>query len=736
MRTAVLAAMLALAVPVAVPAADKTFSDSTDVVVVEVPVQVLKDGEPVRGLKADDFEVYEGRHKLPVTGFEVLDLESVPDKPGPGFQKAKPVAARRHFLLLFDLGFSSPKAIAQAREAAEGLVKGLHPVDLVAVASYTPSKGPQLLLGFTSDKEQIAKALDLLGQPEMFDRVPDPLRLVLGSGGFGGGGGGGGGGTAGGRGAPGGGGRGAERREAIESAFGEGDTPFLSAVSGPMNASERAVRQRAVTAMTRGYADLAKAMSGLYGRKYVVLFSEGFDSSLFQGTANMDEQNSMAAASAEGAIWGVDSEQRYGSTKTTNDLEKMLEEFRRGDCVIQTVDIGGLRERGGAESQWTGGRDSLFAIADGTGGELYENFNDLSAAMGQMLKRTSVTYVVAFQPEGLKRDGAYHRLRVELKGAAKGTRVVHRPGFYAPRPFGQQSGTEKMLQTAQQVVGGEAGDAGGTGGIPVSVLAAPFPAAGGQSYVPVLLEVAGPALLAGQPAGQPLPAEIYVYAMDMDGAVKDFVSQTIGLDLGKVEPALRQSGLKFFGHLDLGPGDYSLRVLARNGATGATGFKVATVHVPAFTAADPVLLPAFFPEPAGKWLIVREAVKEGDPQVPYPFMAGEQPFIPASLPVLGPGEEAAVSLVGYHLKDGDLQAEAKILTAEGQDAGEAELRVVKRFGRGADGADRVSAAFRTPGLKPGDYLLMVTLVDPSGGSETSVTPFAVRAPAAPAATGR
>jgi VWFA-related protein len=727
MRKAVLAAVLALTVPAAVPAAEKTFSDSTDVVVVEVPVQVLRDGEPVRDLKADDFEVYEGRHKLPVTGFEVLDLNAIPDKPGPGLKRAQPVAARRHFLLLFDLGFSSPKAIAQARGAAADLLKGLHPVDLVAVASYTPSKGPQLLLGFTSDKEQIAKALDMLGQPQMFDRVPDPLRLVLNSGGFSGGGGGGGGG----RGPGGGGGRSSERQEALENSFSEGDTPFLSAVSGPMNASERAVRQRAVTAMTRGYADLAKAMSGLYGRKYVVLFSEGFDASLFQGTANVDEQNTMAAASAEGAIWGVDSEQRYGSTKTSNDLEKMLEEFRRGDCVIQTVDIGGLRERGGAESQWSGGRDSLFAIADGTGGELYENFNDLSAAMGQMLKRTSVTYVLAFQPEGLKRDGSYHRLRVELKGAPKGTRVVHRPGYYAPRPFGQQSGTEKMLQTAQQVISGE------KSGIPVSVLAAPFPGAGGQAYVPVLLEVAGPALLAGQPAGQPLPAEIYVYAMDMEGAVKDFVSQTVGLDLAKVEPALRQSGLKFFGHLDLGPGDYSLRVLVRNGATGASGLEVATVHVPAFTAADPVLLPAFFPEPAGKWLIVREAVKEGDPQVPYPFMAGEQPFIPASLPVLGPGEEAAVSLVGYHLKDGDLQAEAKVLTADGQDAGEAEMRVVKRFGRGADGADRVSAALKTPGLKPGDYLLMITLVDPSGGAETSVAPFSIRGPAAaPAATGR
>src|SRR4051794_6487559 len=41
---------------------------------VEVPGQVVRAGEPVRGLQAGDFEVWEGRRKLPLTGFEVLDL--------------------------------------------------------------------------------------------------------------------------------------------------------------------------------------------------------------------------------------------------------------------------------------------------------------------------------------------------------------------------------------------------------------------------------------------------------------------------------------------------------------------------------------------------------------------------------------------------------------------------------------------------------------------------------------
>src|SRR5690242_8505839 len=119
----VLAAGLALAPPAAAQ-----FSETADVVVVEVPVQVIgKDGQPVRGLTAADFEVTEGRKKLPVTGFEVLDL-AVEERAASDM----PTAARRHFLMLFDLSFSEPKSIVKARQAAADVVDALHPTDLVA----------------------------------------------------------------------------------------------------------------------------------------------------------------------------------------------------------------------------------------------------------------------------------------------------------------------------------------------------------------------------------------------------------------------------------------------------------------------------------------------------------------------------------------------------------------------------------------------------------------------------
>jgi VWFA-related protein len=718
---AALAAIASLSGSLTAHGAQPTFSGATDVVVVEVPVQVLKDGEPVRGLTADDFEVWSGKAKLPVTGFEMLDLEAPPsDK---GWKSAQPVAARRHFLLLFDLAFSSPKALLKGEEAARDLLDRLHPSDLVAVAVYTATRGPELLLGFTTDRRQARAALDVVGRPEMTQRAGDPLRLVLVTGnpfGFidseggspmpG---------SGGGEGKPSGNGAGAEARAAaLSEAKAGGEPPFLPGIGQNIEKADRTGQERAVTAMARAFEDLAKTVGSLNGRKYVVFFSEGFDASIFAGTADVDEQNQQVLISNKGAVWGIDSDKRFGNTKTASVLTDMLEEFRRADCVIQAVDTGGLREGINTAAQWAGGKDSLFLLAAETGGDLYDNYNDLSDAMEKMLRRTSVTYVLAVQPPDLPRDGAYHPIRVELKSATRGSKVVHRPGFYAPRPGGQSSATEKILQASRGLVAGEESNA-----IRTSVLAAPFPGSvPGASWVPVLVEVDGPSLLAGFD-GWSVPVEIYGYAFDDQGQARDYFSQNLGLDMLKTGATLKQGGLKFFGHLNLAPGDWSVRVLVRNAATGAAGLKTVSVHVPELGPGSPVLLPAFFPEPPGRWVMVREARPEEN--VAYPFLADGVAYVPASLPRLTPGQESAVSLVAYYLPPGEVQAEATLRNAEGREAGQGRFRVLQREA-GIDGVERLKATFEPPaGLAPGEYTLVVTLTDGAGAARSSATAVTV-----------
>ncbi|HJX26732.1 MAG TPA: VWA domain-containing protein, partial [Thermoanaerobaculia bacterium] len=467
--------------------------------------------------------------------------------------------------------------------------------------------------------------------------------------------------------------------------------------------------------MTESMADFARIMGGIQGRKHVVWLSEGFDPRILQGGGMTPNQQSSP-------LDGGSTDSQYGGTQTLNAVERMLEELRRADCSVQAVDIAGLRGMGELGGAKVAGQEVLLNFAKGTGGELYEKTNDLGGAMQQMLRRTGVTYVLSFQPDEVGQPESFHKLRVELKNQPRGTRVVHRPGWYAPKPYTARSPLEKVMSAASQLLGGEEG-----GPIRASLLAAPFHAAGGKAYVPVLLEVDGPSLLAGTESGT-IPAELYVYALDKGGAVHGYVAQTIGLDVAKVGPALKQSGLKFFGHLDLPPGDYRLRLLVRNGATGATTVRSVPLTVPSFTEAGPVLLPPFFPEPTGKWLLVREAPRgpqaAAQPAIPYPFMLGEEPFVPASKPVLVPGQEAKVSLVVYNLGAGAVRVRARVLGADGQEVSGGRLKLLEHK---AGPPDRLLASYDPPKLPAGEYTLQVTLTDGSGASRTSATPFVVGA---------
>jgi VWFA-related protein len=679
-----------------------SFSGSTQVLSIDVPVQVVRDGEPVRGLQAADFQVWEGRRRLAVTGFESLDLTGA----GPGKTAGVPAAARRHFLFLFDLAFSEPRSIARARQAAAGLLSQLHPTDLVGVATYSSLRGPQLVLGYTADRRQIDNALASLGLPGPTHAV-DPLRLVLqeilGVGNT----------IAGVR---------PLSRDPLADARDPADLSSVETVTHEIARADRSALKTQVDLFARSLSDLARQMAVVEGRKYLVFLSEGFDAELLRGGEGLDRQDEMRENVLNGQSWRVSSEERYGLTETANAVERMVEEFRRADCTIQAVDIGGLRAGADQGPRRVGGRDSLLVMARSTGGELYESFNDLGVAMSQMLRRTSVTYVLAVEPEKGS-DGGYRRLRVALNAPPRGARLVYRLGYYPPKPYAEEDPIEKLLATANQVMSGEESD-----GIGAAVLAAPFRSAGEKAYVPVLIAVDGPSLLAGpQPAA--LPVEIYAYALDEGGAVHDFFTRTVGLDLAKVGSPLRQSGLQLFGHLDLLPGDYSLRVLVRNGASGASGLKVLPLHVPAFGQGEPFLLPPLLPATAGNALLVHEEPRgEGAPAA-NPFLLRDQPFMPAVHPALAPGREVRIVLAGYNLGAGPWKGEATVVAVGGREIPGGGLAISSRLEGGAGGPDRAVATFRLPAaLAPGEYELRITLA--GAGPRTSSLRFSVpRGPA-------
>src|SRR6185295_7498810 len=100
-------------------------------------------------------------------------------------------------------------------------------------------------------------------------------------------------------------------------------------------------------------------------------------------------------------------------------------------------------------------------------------------------------------------------------------------------------------------------------------------------------------------------------------------------------------------------------------------------------------------------------------QPPYPFqLRGSQAFVPASKPVLVPGREARLSLVGSGLGGADWKAEAHVLTADGREIPGGVLEVLERVQ-----PDRALARFRPPAdLKPGEYLLRIAVTGDAGAA--------------------
>ncbi|MCP3957677.1 MAG: VWA domain-containing protein [bacterium] len=706
------------------PGVSQVFRESTSVVAVEVPVHVIRGGKPVRGLTRDDFILLDERKQQEITGFEVIDLATVvapgtagaattEGAPAPGASPVRlPVSARRHFLLLFDLSFSRPDSVVNARQAALDLVRdGLHPSDLVSVATYAHGRGPRLLHGFTSDRPQTEAAIQSLGLTQLIEPLRDPLGLVFGD------------------------------LDGAARAFGLGSTGpgrggsrqgYFAAAMMEFARRAEAQQQRQdrvrVTALTRSLADLAKLMDSARGRKHVVYLSEGFDTTPLFGTADQERLDQMSASAEEGRVWEIDSEERYGDTRSQNQLEEMFAAFRRADCTIQAVDIGGMQRIADVESgsqrstertrtKLAGRHDSLAIMASATGGEFYRHFNNLTEAMSEVLDNTSVTYLLSFEPRKLKLDGSYHRVKVKLKGGVAG-RLVHRPGYYEPLPFGELGDSERQLRTAELIVGGLDG-----GAIDTAVIASPFAASGGRAYVPVFLEIDGLSLSAAVP-GDSLNADIYAYALDGDGRVRDFLGHSMTVDMGQVRPMLERGGMKFYGHFDLPAGQYTLRVLVRDRQGGLYGLSTFDLRVPDFAEAEPAALPPFFVEAPGKWMMAREELAEGEELPAFPFMADGQPFLPAARPALRRGESVDVHLMAYHLGERP-EVTGLVRNELGAELKEPAVAFTEAAPGPADMAT-ASASFDTGLLDDGVYTLEVTVRDPATGKQASSSgPFVV-----------
>jgi VWFA-related protein len=682
--------------------------ERAEVSLVEVPVRVVdRENHPIRGLTARDFTLTADGRPQEIVAFDAIDLADSSLEPG-----AFPPAARRRFLLLFDLSFSRPRSIVGARRAAtDFVVRQVAPGDLAAVATYSVETGFRLLVTFSSDRAQLARAIETLGvdaKREPLDPLGfyfEPRALAM-----------------------------ATLDRGAEASRNETTVGTLVDSLETMNAlqkqqSDEYARGR-VRSMISSFGELARALDSVEGRKDVVLLSEGFQNRLLVGAAETTQERDWLV---NGQIWKVDGDRRFGNQPLRNEVSDMTSLFRRSDCVIHSVDVAGVRLDGEPDANGEpnrephvpgGDRDSLFEFAEGTGGEVVRNVNDLSASLARLVTDTSLVYVLAFRSDRPSAEGRFHELKVRV--AAKDARVTARPGYYDRRDFRKRTAFERSLDAADAIASERP-----LHQIPVRVLAVPFAGAAGAAAVPVEVEIPGPDLLDGV-RGEKTGLEVYVYAQGSDGRLGDFLTQSVGLDLTRSRDTLARGGIRFAGSLRLPPGAYRLRVFVRNAETGRAGLSASDLRVPDFSARRPELLPPLFLEGPGDWLPLRAKARgDGGGEAAYPVVTIDgEPLSPVPLATPAAGI-LRLWLVTYHFGAGapneSLKLAAQLLDAEGRPLGPAEISVLSRSEAGPDGRRNALLAFRPPaGLSSGRYGLRVFAEDASSGERRqSVAAFRV-----------
>ncbi len=679
------------------PLSSEQYSETLEVTVVEVPVRVLVKGEPVAGLTREDFEIYDQGALQEITAFESQVLARV-ESPTSTSEPLETQAAGRRLLVLFDFSSTRRLYLARSLKAVRKMVSSqLHPLDRVAIATYGQYSGLTLLIGFTNQPEELTAALDLVGAILEADRkaqssIIEELNQLR----FG------------------------ETHGAVDSSVrvfqrlaeelgataalalvkpvvgvavpttGGAEIPRVGEQGGPIGAYKREVRwvqiaaQKPVDlapqfaggpdlsnlrAMSRSLAELFTLLREIKGEKQFVLLSEGFDNRLLSDALGLGY------------------------------LQEMLRGIRNSGWTVFAVDVKGIpeaRQRGYSA-------DSLLYLAKETGGDLQENFNDLSQATARVLRRTGASYVLSFQPRDLEWNGKYHEIEVRLTRPLRRAQIFHRPGYYAPEPTRDRLLSEWRVDAAEMVLTAEEVEE-----LQVATLAEPLAIEEGRWRVPVVVDLPWEDLSPERKRSRHKSAlEIQAFAVDENWKVQGFFASGFQLDLGELEEHLGNGGVRFLGELSLPPGDYQLRILVRNLRSGEISVSTTRLSVPDATALAPHVGPPLFVDDSRQWLMVTDpsTASVGSADL---LVAGEDRFMPLVSPVLLTGAMASILVPAQTPEGLRIGVEARVVTNDGVPVEVRDIQWHRPLQAGLDGAQWIPATLSTAGLDAGDYRLEVT----------------------------
>jgi VWFA-related protein len=649
------------------PQAGFTLQMNGELVLTNVVARDAKTGEVVKGLKQNDFKIYEDgkEQQIDTFDFQSVDMATPLNEAtvsglaaganangSKAVAVAKPEELRNHRLivLFFDLTSMQPEDLERSVDAARDFLRTkMQPADLVALVSL----GDTLRVDqdFTADKNALINEVGAYNGTE---------------------------------------GQGFAQGATANSNQVEDTTGYTPDESeyNDVNTDRELFALKAIS----------QSLSKISEKKSLLYFSGGISRDGIENDASLRAAIN-AAVRASLAIYSVDTR----GLQAIGPLGDASTGSLRGSGAYNGAALGNNMQANFASQEVMG------TLSHDTGGTAFFDTNDFAPAFAKVQADNSAYYAIGFHSTNPARDGKYRKLTVKI--SRPGVKLEYRPGYYAPADF-RHSGREDREQELEDQL---ASDLPATD-VAVYLDAMYFRLDQNRFYVPVSLLVPGsqiPFVKGGDKDKATL---------DVIGAVIDEVKRPVGrvretvkLNLDQALGA-RQKNIEYTTSFNLPPGKYDLKFVVRENQTGRMGSFEATITLPDLKKAplkmSSIVLASTLQPSKKDDPLVRNG-QEYVPNISHVFRQDQHLYL--LYEVYDPAHEKAPNATKAEKQAVNVLSSLELIQGSTKvyETPEVQARQVN-----VEGRDAVAVQLDVPltGLKPGEYICQVNVVDDAAGS--------------------
>jgi len=529
------------------PDAPATFSSKVNLVMVPVVVRD-RDGRSIGSLKKEDFQLFDKGKPQVISEFVIEKGEKTEGiaETAPGMKKATASAppASRFVAYLFDdlhIGFAD---LVRTRAAAvQHLEESLKPGDRVAI--YTTSG--QNTLDFTDDREKLlavmnhltprARATHTAGDcPDVSEYVADAIINL-------------------------------PDATAMQMAVADAAACLKSGSTRMQLEAEVRAAARRVLTMSDADAQVSigalrnavQRISTVPGQRTIVLVSPGF---LVTAAYRLEEAEA------------IDRAIRAHVTVSTLDARGLYTVTPGGD---PSKSSGGssatARIRFQTEAAQAQG-DLLGELADGTGGTLFHNNDNLLEGFRRTSAFPEFVYMLGFAPQDMKLDGSFHALKVTAK-TQRDVTLQTRRGYFAPKH------ADDPTEAAKEKLGVVLFSRDEMSDIPVSLETQFVKASDKSAKLTVVAHIdMKPVHFEKADGMNRARLSLASAVFDRNGVLVSTLQKDFNLSLTDARlEAARVAGVALPLSFDISPGSYLVRLVVRDG-DGQTASRNGVVEIP------------------------------------------------------------------------------------------------------------------------------------------------------------